>query len=544
MPVQDFLAVRRRQIALALMLELCANICAIVLAFALAQGLAGVFGYQSFRARMLGLSGAAAEVWIAAALVLALGRLGFDMLRFRYRNALSEELVLDLRMRLFSAYMNDEKKEDIRMGAALLRFGGDMGMARQLLSQGILQAAADITLIVGGIVLICLLDMRLGMALTGLLFLFFAALYLLFGRLGLVVKEAHNRQASLLAYVHGALTGLESIRTLNRETRAIRQFEGKALRLRDAQQQARNLDAWVKASARFASYALLIGVIVYGHNRLATPDVLFVAALVALSWRAPLARLLRVGAIWEKGLIALKKFDRPESNAQAEMVKISPAEPFRLEVMIDNEHSLPSFEIKNNERLCIVAPAGSGKTTLVRNLSRVAATPGIDVFWNDLPAAEYAPRQLRKMIAFVSDAFPLTGLTLLDALRTNSNAAASRAAAACFAEWQERFPMLEKLRPEMRLRDLQHNLSATQCQLLQFVRADLSGRPLVVLDNPMNGLDDAASRLLFDFLEKKWADRAIILLSSTAKWEKIIEHNNESWTWVKKEASLKVTIFR
>ena len=250
---------------------------------ALAQGLAGVFGYQSFRARMLGLSNAAAEVWIAAALVLALGRLGFDMLRFCYRNALSEELVLDLRMRLFSAYVNDEKREDVRMGAALSRFGGDMGMTHQLLTQGILQAAADITLIVGGIVLICLLDMRLGMALTGLLFLFLAALYLLFGRLGLVVKEAHGRQASLLAYVHGALTGLETIRALNRETRVIRQFEGKALRLRDAQKQARNLDAWVRATARFASYALLIGIIMYGRYRLATPDVLFMAAL---SWHS------------------------------------------------------------------------------------------------------------------------------------------------------------------------------------------------------------------------------------------------------------------
>ncbi len=125
----------------------------------------------------------------------------------------------------------------------------------------------------------------------------------------------------------------------------------------------------------------------------------------------------------------------------------------------------------------------------------------------------------------------MTGVMLLDALRTNTNDAASRAAVACLEEWQRAFPILAKLRPDMRMRDLQQVLATTQRQLLQFVRADLSGRPLIVLDPPAVGLDDLTYYRLGDFLAEKWADRAIILLSSLRKWDK------ESHRWIQIEKS-------
>lgn len=254
----------------------------------------------------------------------------------------------------------------------------------------------------------------------------------------------------------------------------------------------------------------------YGGLR---PDALFFGILITLNWRTPLARLFRVGSVWQKGLISLRKFDEgappPEPSSP---VKISPNGEFRLSVHAPGR-GIQSFSIANSEFRQICIPSERDKSALLRLLAGLGCAPDIAIMWNERPAANYASRQLRCLMTFVSDAFPLTGLTLLDDLRQNINEEANRAAAERFALWQSLLPPLAELDLSARMRDLHNELSLAQQILLQFVRADIADRPMVVLDDPFAFLDDITCYRLRGFLNEIWSDRAILYLSKNEAWE-------------------------
>ena len=253
-PLRRFIGENRIRLAKAILVELGANVCTVLLTFFLAQSIAAVVGFQSFKARILGFGGVGPWIRVGGAAGLAVLRLALDLFRFRMRATLSEDFAFQLRTLLFSRYINYKSKSDVRIGVALLRFSGDMGDSRQLLSLGILQASADVTLVVAGLTLIWVLDLKLGLAFMVALILCYFAIHRIFGRLPQRVRLSHNTKASLLAYVSGALSNIDSLRAFNRESRACRQFERKARKVRDANVDLQKINGDIRAGAQFISY--------------------------------------------------------------------------------------------------------------------------------------------------------------------------------------------------------------------------------------------------------------------------------------------------
>ena len=172
-------------------------------------------------------------------------------------------------------------------------------------------------------------------------------------------------------------------------------------------------------------------------------------------------------------------------------------------------HNL-SFQLAVGETLALNIGTGGGKTTLAKLLAGLYRPDAGSIEWDGQSTENLTVHSQRRQLAVVSGAFPLSGTNLLDALSNSGQADALANAEVELRHWQTRFPVLQGI-------DFQEKttlLSAGQQHLLQCLRAVLSDKPFLVLDEPFAALDTATAKILAGVLEKYRSEKALLLLTA------------------------------
>jgi len=167
-----------------------------------------------------------------------------------------------------------------------------------------------------------------------------------------------------------------------------------------------------------------------------------------------------------------------------------------------------SFRVEGGQILGLVGPNGAGKTTTLRALAGILkpTTGRIQVAGKDLARD---PRGAKRALAFVPDTpTPFDLLTVVEHLR--------------FTALAYRVPDGEAratgLLAELDLADKQDALGSTLSrgmrQKLAFACAFLRDPPVLVLDEPLTGLDPRAIRLVRDAVRRRADAGAAVVVSS------------------------------
>lgn len=175
-----------------------------------------------------------------------------------------------------------------------------------------------------------------------------------------------------------------------------------------------------------------------------------------------------------------------------------------------------SLSVGRGEILGVVGPNGAGKTTFLKCLLGIVRPDSGSIRLGEVDAIRH-PLQARRLCAYApSETAMYDSMTvrrMLDfALAFHAQADHARAAALL-----ERFA----LPPKRRVRDLSHGMK----RKLLLTQAICSGTPLLLLDEPMEGLDPEARRELEHLLEEEAASGRTIFFSShdLASVERICE---------------------
>jgi ATP-binding cassette subfamily B salmochelin/enterobactin exporter len=507
----------------AFLLDLSANVCVLALSLLLAQMLAVLFSFNSVRGRLFFDKGIAAEnlfVWLAGILLL---KFALDYLRLRLRGILSEDFVYYLRTLAFEQHLRTDPAYHERRdaGRSLLRFSGDLGSAQRLLARGVLQYAADLMLLLLGLGLVAWLDWRLATSTLALILVGGLATRWINARILAIETVRRSKKAGLLALVNDTLFRLTSIQVLNRNRRTQRHFEKKAGRV---QRLGHRYHAWAAASSALPLQIVqwqLLAALAFGWRLGLEGGSMLAVALILMSCRNPLSRLLQAGLIWRKGLLSLEKMDMllqsPKHTAGAGRLVSKRASTLRVRgvtLVLAGREILNNInlDIKTGDMVCLYAPTGGGKTALVKLLAGLYTPTSGTVEWDGRLVETLQVQGLRRQVSFVSDAFPLCGNTLLDALSNGSGVEAMAHAKALFEDWKYRFPALQPI--DLYDRHALQKISMGQQRLLQSLRAIIAGKPFLILDEPFVGLDpETASRLSRLLLENR-EDKALLLLTA------------------------------
>lgn len=345
-----------------------------------------------------------------------------------------------------------------------------------------------------------------------------------------VYREIRERFAALNAYLSEALSGMAVIQLFTRERETQREFDQLNMKSRDAQMMANVYEAG-QFSAVEALSSFTVAIILWVGGGEAIHRLIGLGTLVAFIQYAqmfftPLRDVSSKYTTLQSALAALERLealmDTPEAIASPAAPRIPAAG--RGEIVFDRvsfeyragEPVLRdlSFRVAPGEKVAIVGPTGSGKTTIIKLLNRFYDVTSGRVMVDGVDVRDWDLTALRRAIGLVQqDVFLFAGdvlqnvrlgredlpeVAVMDALR--------RAQALSFVE---RLP--GGLHEEIRERGA--NLSTGERQLLSFARALAYDPRVLVMDEATSSVDSETERLIQAALAELLAGRTALVIA-------------------------------
>lgn len=173
-----------------------------------------------------------------------------------------------------------------------------------------------------------------------------------------------------------------------------------------------------------------------------------------------------------------------------------------------------SFTINPGERIAIVGPTGSGKTSLIRLLCRFYDVPDDSIFLDGTDIMQIRPGDIRRRIGVVLQDFHIFSGTVYDNIALSdpriTRDLAERAAKLVHAD-----PFIRALPQgyDTPLNERGRNLSHGQRQLLAFARVLAMNPEVLVLDEATASIDTETELVIQDALRKLTEGRTSVIIA-------------------------------
>jgi ATP-binding cassette subfamily B protein len=173
-----------------------------------------------------------------------------------------------------------------------------------------------------------------------------------------------------------------------------------------------------------------------------------------------------------------------------------------------------SFTIAPGEKVAIVGPTGSGKTSLIRLLCRFYDVAPGSILLDGIDIMDVAPSDIRRRIGVVLQDFHIFSGTVYDNIALG-NPSITRDVAVHAAKLVHADPFISTLPQgyETQLTERGRNLSHGQRQLLAFARVLAMNPEVLILDEATASIDTETELLIQDALSKLTAGRTSIIIA-------------------------------
>jgi len=415
-------------------------------------------------------------------------------------------------------------------GRLVSRMTTDIDAINEMFSAGSLTMFMDVLTMLGIVAIMFAFDARLALwamcAVPALLLILN-----FFGRRARVVyREIRERLAALNAYLAEALAGMAVVQLFTRERRSRDEFDALNLKSRDAQRTANIYEAGVFSAVESLS-AATIGIILWAGGGEVTRRVITLGTLVAFidyaqKFFLPLRDISSKYTALQSALAAMERIEALMETPASIASPPVPHQPkaVRGEIIFDHvgfayragEPVLRdlSFTVEPGRKIAIVGATGSGKSTIIKLLTRFYDVSAGRILVDGIDVREWDLTALRRAIGLVQqDVFLFAGDVLdnVRLARTDLGEAEVRQALrrAQALDFVERLP--GGLHEEIRERGA--NLSSGQRQLLSFARALAYDPRVLVMDEATSSVDSETESLVQRALDELLKDRTALVIA-------------------------------
>ncbi|MEO6039853.1 MAG: ABC transporter ATP-binding protein, partial [Saprospiraceae bacterium] len=273
----------------------------------------------------------------------------------------------------------------------------------------------------------------------------------------------------------------------------------------------------------------------------------FAFVLLLLHLHTVLQRMLEVNLVWQSGSVSLTKLaillDKPVEEGNSESMPQKTAGRIEFDRVTfgyspgKKVFSELDFTIHPRSITLLQGRHGTGKSTVLKLLQKMYApeSGSIRLDGQDLDAV--SPFDLRKKVTIVSPAAPLLGANVFQAISYNENPDKRERALELLDKLQFSLGSSGEETLDYPLEEQARNLSSGQIALLQIVRALLTEKPILLLDEPFVQLDSGQAGRVARLLNKLKTKHTILLISKRPPSRLEVDHFLSLDTHYEKEAS-------
>ncbi|MBC6447229.1 ABC transporter ATP-binding protein [Actinokineospora xionganensis] len=472
---------------------------------------------------------------VAAYVITSVGSAGLRYLFLRLSGRIGEDVLLDLRMRIFrhSQRLSLSFHESYTSGKVISRLTSDLDSLDDLLEDGLDDLLSAILSVAGIAVLLLVLDTPMALlVLAGFIPLLLVTRWF-YRNSGQAYRDTRGSIAKIIVQFVETMNGMRAVQAFRRESRNESIMDELNESFRGANSKALNVVARFTMTVRLVGNLSLAMVLAIGAYRVANGGlelgVLTAFTLYLRRFYDPLDDLAMVANSYTSATAALEKIS---GLLEEEPDVLDPANPVTLRphaggrsvqfAQVEFRYSptgpvvLPKFDltIPAGQTVALVGATGAGKSTVAKLVARFYDPSSGAVLLDGVDLRSVSDVDLRASVVMVTqENFLFAGsvadniaLGRPDATRAEIEAAARAVGADTFIE-----ALPEGYDTDVRKRG--GRLSAGQRQMVAFSRAFLADPAVLVLDEATSSLDVPTERAVQTALESVLADRTALIIA-------------------------------
>ena len=453
---------------------------------------------------------------ISIMLGILLFQVTFQFLFVFFTNLLGQKVVFDIRTKLFSKIISFKMSyyNKSSVGRLVTRTVNDMETIASIFSQGLFMIVADLILMFSVLSVMLILSLKLSLIIFLVLPFILVATRLFQMAMKVAFNQVRNEVANLNSFVQERLSGIKEIQIFNRQLIEYNNFK----KINERHKQAWLKTVWYNSiffPISEISTSITVGLIVWyaGFNNIAVENsislgTIFLFIQLSQMLFRPLRQIADKFNTLQMGMVAAnrvfkildtKEFVNDFGKIKSKSIKGNIVFD-KVNFGYDKDNIIIknlSLKIKKGERIAIVGPTGSGKSTIIKLILRFFELNSGKINIDDVNIKDYSLKNLRSQISLVSQDIFLFADSIYNNISLFNKEISDKD--------------VELAAKEIGILDFINNLpggfnynvkergvmlSEGQRQLISFLRAYVSNPKILILDEATSSIDSRTEQLI------------------------------------------------
>ena len=453
---------------------------------------------------------------ISIMLVILLFQVTFQFLFVFFTNLLGQKVVFDIRTKLFSKIISFKMSyyNKSSVGRLVTRTVNDMETIASIFSQGLFMIVADLILMFSVLSVMLILSLKLSLIIFLVLPFILVATRLFQMAMKVAFNQVRNEVANLNSFVQERLSGIKEIQIFNRQLIEYNNFK----KINERHKQAWLKTVWYNSiffPISEISTSITVGLVVWyaGFNNIAVENsislgTIFLFIQLSQMLFRPLRQIADKFNTLQMGMVAanrvFKILDTEEFVNDFGKIK---SKSIKGNILFDKVNfgydkdniiiKNLSLKIKKGERIAIVGPTGSGKSTIIKLILRFFELNSGKINIDDVNIKDYSLKNLRSQISLVSQDIFLFADSIYNNISLFNKEISDKDVEAAAKE----IGILDFINNlpggfNYNVKERGVMLSEGQRQLISFLRAYVSNPKILILDEATSSIDSRTEQLI------------------------------------------------
>lgn len=417
-----------------------------------------------------------------------------------------------------------------RAGDLLNRIQADTDTLKNIVSDDLLKFCSQVLTVVGMFVILMCISWQLALIAMGTMPFLSFSLFHLYRKSKLSSKRQKQQDGKVAARMVEVLSAIPLVQAFGREGHEAQRFDSVAGEsLRESIRVAR-LSAAASRSSEIITAVGTAGAVLYGGLAVANgtmlPGVLVLIVAYLNNFYKPLRDLAKLSTDFSKAMASADRLSevldiQPDIRDRADAVE---APRFKGEIVFKDvcfgygggKDVLRdvSFTVTPGQRVALVGASGAGKSTIGNLILRLYEPRRGTVLIDGVDIRRYTRDSLRRQVGIVLQDAILFGATVRENVAYgNPDATQEDIEAAARAANADEFIRDLPQGYDSVIGERGATLSGGQQQRLAIARALIREAPILILDEPMTGLDVESEAKVREALDRLMADKTCIMMT-------------------------------